>query len=108
MLTCDFVLQAALKRLAFPAEAQECIWRVSDTLLVSLPERTSPNVTIFFFSGMIISIFSLGAGLRPPSWQHPLQRAGKRGNRGDGHLCSVHSLSVILMIIIINQGFQQL
>ena len=58
MLTCDFVLQAALKRLAFPAEAQECIWRVSDILLVSLPERTSPNVTIFFFSGMIISIFS--------------------------------------------------
>ena len=58
MLTCDFVLQAALKRLAFPAEAQECIWRVSDILLVSLPERTSSNVAIFFFSGMIISIFS--------------------------------------------------
>ena len=99
MLTCDFVLQAALKRLAFPAEAQECIWRVSDILLVSLSDRTS--------SGIMISIFSAGACLRPPSWQHQLQRAGKRGNRGDGHLCSAHSPSAI-MIIIIKQGFQQL
>ena len=107
MLTCDFVLQAALKRLAFPAEAQECIWRVSDILLVSLSDRTSSNVTIFFVSGMMISIFSTGACLRPPSWQHQLQRAGKRGNRGDGHLCSAHSPSAI-MIIIIKQGFQQL
>ena len=29
----DYTLQAALKRLAFPAEAQECIWRVGSSTL---------------------------------------------------------------------------
>ena len=65
----DYTKQGAMKRLAFPAEAQECIWRVgvahkSDQIHskenISCPHNFSPFIY-------------LGACLGPPSWEHPLQ-----------------------------------
>ena len=85
MINQDYTFQAALKRLAFPAEAQECIWRVGSSTTDQIYfKETRLNCSV------CQSFLFQGARLSPPSWQHPLQCTRQGGDRGDHYHSHAH------------------
>ena len=78
MMNQNYIIQGAMKRLAFPAEAQECIWRVGVAHISHFNEKIS-------FGFVHLLSISTGACLSPPPWEHPLQCSRQGGDGGDYH-----------------------